>query len=224
MDAREHFVAEWLLAAVAIVLTTAVVVGSMFSRTSSPDAQPATAPPATAPTTSATPTSTVRVTPTTSDVELVVQVGFEAGLEGWRPIGVPRIQQDPRARAGRWAARFDGTGAADQGMALPAVLRCKPGKSYEATVWVRASRPGTLLQVNLLESVRGERYATDTVGAVLGAGGWQHVEVAHRVHRPGATLAFEAVLSRGSPRASILIDDLKVMVHKASFMSHRSAG
>jgi hypothetical protein len=224
MDAREHFVAEWLLAAVAIVLTTAVVVGSMFSRTSSPDAQPATAPPAAAPATVATPTSTVRVKPTTSDADLVVQVGFEAGLKGWRPIGVPRIQQDRRARAGRWAARFDGTGAADQGMALPAVLRCKPGKSYEATVWVRASRPGTLLQVNLLESVQGERYATDTVGAVLGAGGWQHVEVAHRVHRPGATLAFEAVLPRGSPRASILIDDLKVMVHKASFMSHRSAG
>jgi hypothetical protein len=221
MDAREHFVAEWLLAAVAIVLTTAVVVGSLFSRTSSQEAPPATDPPSAAPTTAAAPTSTVHAKPTTSDSDLVVQVGFEAGLEGWQPIGVPRIQQDPLARAGRWAARFDGTGAADQGIAFPAVLRCKPGKSYAATVWVRASRPGTLLQVNLLEYVRGKRYATDTVGAVLGAGGWQRVEVAHLVHRPGATLAFEVVLPGGSPHASILIDDLEVMVHKASFMSRR---
>jgi hypothetical protein len=40
-------------------------------------------------------------------------------------------------------------------MALAAVLRCKPGKSYAASVWVRANRPGTLVEVNLLEVVGG---------------------------------------------------------------------
>jgi hypothetical protein len=104
-------------------------------------------------------------------------------------------------------------------MALPAVLRCKLGKSYAASVWVRADRPGTLVEVNLLEVVGGRRYATDTVGAVLEGGGWQRVEVAHLAHRPGATLAVEVVLPRGSPRARVLVDELEVTVHKASFMS-----
>jgi hypothetical protein len=104
-------------------------------------------------------------------------------------------------------------------MALPAALRCKRGKSYAARVWVRASRPGTLVEVNLVEVVGGRRYATDTVGAVLEGGDWRRVEVVHLVHRPGATLTVEVVLPRGSPRASVLLDELEVTVHKASFMS-----
>jgi hypothetical protein len=36
---------------------------------------------------------------------------------------------------------------------------------------------------------------------------------------PNATLTLEIVLPRGSPAASILVDDLEVTVHKASFMS-----
>jgi hypothetical protein len=218
MGAREPFVAEWLLAAVAIVLTAAVVIGSMFSHTNSPQAPPDTAPSTAAPKTTAAPPSTVRSAPTRNPA-LTVQVGFEAGLAGWRPIGTPRITRDPRAREGRWAARFDAIGAADQGMALPAVLRCRPGKSYAASVWVRASRPGALLEINLLEVVGGRRYATDTVGAALEPDAWQRVEVAHLVHRTGATLAFEVVLPRGSPRASVLVDELEVTAHKASFMS-----
>jgi hypothetical protein len=71
-------------------------------------------------------------------------------------------------------------------MALAAVLRCKPGKTYAASVWVRANRPGTLVEVNLLEVVGGRRYATDSVGAVLEGGDWERVEVTHLAHRLGA--------------------------------------
>ena len=219
MGAREHYVAEWILAAVAMVLTAAVVVSSMFSRPSSHEAPSATDRPAAAPSTAAAPTSTVQATPTTSNPAGKVQLEFEAGLAGWRPIGAARIQRDPQARQGQWAARFTGSGPGDQGMALPAVLRCKPGKSYAASVWVRADRPGTLVEVNLLEVVGGRRYATDSVGAVLESRDWQRVEVTHLAHRPRATLAFEVVLPRGSPRASVLVDELEVTVHKASFMS-----
>jgi hypothetical protein len=219
MGAREHFVAEWILAAVAIVLTAGVVVSSMVSRPSSHEAPSATDRPAAAPSTAAAPTSTVQATPTTSNPASMVRVGFEPGLAGWRPIGAARLQRDPRARQGQWAARVTGSGPGDQGMALPAALRCKRGKSYAATVWVRANRSGTLVEVNLVEVVGGRRYATDTVGAVLEGGGWQRVEVVHLVHRPGASLAVEVVLPRGSPRASVLVDELEVTVHKASFMS-----
>jgi hypothetical protein len=101
-----------------------------FSRTSSPQTSPDTAPYMAAPTTIPAPTSTVYAKPTRNPA-LTVQIGFETGLAGWRPIGAARIQRDPLAREGRWAARFNGTGVADQGTALPAVLRCKPGKSYD---------------------------------------------------------------------------------------------
>jgi hypothetical protein len=212
MGAREHYVAEWILAAVAMLLTAAVVVSSMLSRSSSHEAPSAPAKPA-------APTSTVQTTPTTGNPAGTVQIGFEAGLAGWRPIGAARLQQDRQARRGRWAARFTGSGPGDQGMALPAALRCTPGRTYAASVWVRADRPGTLVEVNLLEVVAGRRYATDTVGAVLEGGDWQRVEVTHQAHRPGATLAFEVVLPRGSPRASVLVDELEVTIHKASFMS-----
>jgi hypothetical protein len=212
VGAREHYVAEWILAAVAMVLTAAVVVGSMFSRSSSHETS-------SAPSTAAAPTSTLQATPTTSDPAGTVRAGFEAGLAGWRPIGAARIQQDPRAQHGQWAARFNGSGPGDQGMALPAALRCKPGKTYAASVWVRADRPGTLVEVNLLEVVAGRRYATDTVGAVLDGGDWHRVEVTHQAHRPGATLAFEVALPRGSPRASVLVDELEVTIHRASFMA-----
>src|SRR4029453_7215801 len=217
--ARERYAAELILGGVAIVVTAGVVVSSMFTRPGSHEAPSATDPPAAAPSTATAPTSTVPVTPRTSNPASGVQVGFEADLAGWRPIGTARIQRDPGARRGRWAARFTGSGSADQGMALPAVLRCKPGKSYAVSVWVRADRPGTLVEVNLLEVVGGRPYATDSVGAVLEAGDWQRVEVTHLGHRPGASLAVEVVLPRGSPRASILVDELEVTVHKASFMS-----
>jgi hypothetical protein len=217
MCAREDYIAEWILAAVAIVLTAAVVVGSMFSRPNSQQGPTATDPRAAAPSTAA-PTSTVQAKPTTTKPASIVRVGFEAGLAGWRPIGAARIQRDPRARHGQWAARFHGIGTADRGIALPTVLRCKPGKSYAASVWVRANRPSTLL-VNLLEVVGGRRYATDTVGAVLKPGQWQRVEVVHLAHRPNASLTFEVVVPRGSSGASVLVDELEVTTHKASFMS-----
>ena len=113
-----------------------------------------------------------------------------------------------------------GSGSVDQGMALSAALRCRPGRTYTASIWVRADRPGTLVEVNLLEVVGGRRYATDTVGAVLESSDWQRVEVAHLAHRPGAPLAVEMVLPRGLPQARVLVDELEVTAHKASFMTN----
>ena len=64
--------------------------------------------------------------------------------------------------------------------------------------------------VTLLEVAGGRRGAADTIGAVLLDRGWQRIEVAHEGQRPGAALAVEVVLPSGSPRASILVGDLRV--------------
>jgi hypothetical protein len=185
-DARaqqgEHQVAEWLLAAVAVALTAAVVVSSMFDRPSRPGPGPAaTSPPA-------------------ADAPA-----------GWRAIGGTRVEPTAAAPDRRAAAGFTGTGHTDQGMGLAAVRRCTVGATYAATVRLRASRPYVLVEVTLLELAGGRRFAADSVGAVLLDRSWRRVEVTHQAHRPGSALALEVVLPRGSPPATVQVDDLQVV-------------
>ena len=218
-DAREHATAEWVLAAVAIVLTAAVVIGSMFQHPRSREPDRPGGPPAAAPTTGHAPPPTAGSGGSARAANLVADPGFEAGLAGWLAIGGARVERTGPALAGRWAGGFTAGGRGDQGMVLPGVARCTPGRTYAADVWVRASRPGTLVQVTLLEVAGGRRLAADTVGAALQQGQWQRVEVAHDAHRAGAALAVEVVLPAGSPPATVLVDDLEVVAHRAPFMS-----
>jgi hypothetical protein len=223
-DAREHPAAEWVLAAVAIVLTAAVVIGSMFQRPGLPEPDPAVDPPAAAPTTAPAPSTAAGGGPAgdggpTRAGNLVADPSFEAGLADWLAVGGARIERSGPARAGSWAGRFTATGRGDQGMALVQVLRCISGRTYAAAVWLMASRPGTVVQVTLLEVADRRRLAADTVGTVLQAGQWQRVEVAHDAHRAGAALALEVVLPRGSPPATVMVDELEVVAHQAPFIS-----
>jgi hypothetical protein len=214
-DAHEHVAAEWVLAAVAIVLTAAVVIGQMLGSPGPPGDDPASGP-AAAPTTATGPPSTAggparAGNPAENPAEnQVADPGFEAGLAGWLAIGGARVARTGPARAGRWAGGFTATGAGDQGMALAEVLQCTPGRTYAASLWIRASLPDTLVQVTLLEVAGGRRLAADSVGAVLQDQEWRRVEVAHDAHRHGASLAVEVVLPRGSPRAAVMVDDLEV--------------
>jgi Carbohydrate binding domain len=210
-DAREHATAEWVLAAVAIMLTAAVVITSMFRHPGSEEPGPPGDPPAAAPTTAPAPPSTAGGRPAPAG-NLVADPGFEAGLTGWLGVGGARVERTGPARAGRWAGRFTATGRTDQGMARVRLSRCTPGRSYTAAVWVMASRPATVVQVTLLEVDGRRRLAADTIGAVLQAGQWQRVEVAHDAHRSGTTLALEVVLPGGSPPATVMVDDLEVVV------------
>jgi len=208
-----------VLAAVAIVLTAAVVIGSMFQHPRSREPDKPGGPPAAAPTTAPAPPSTAGSSGPPQAANLVADPGFEAGLAGWLAIGGARVERTGPALAGRWAGGFTASGRGDQGMALAEVARCTPGRTYAADVWIRASRPGTLVQVTLLEVAGGRRLAADTVGAALQQGQWQRVEVAHDAHRAGAALAVEVVLPAGSPPATVLVDDLEVVAHRAPFMS-----
>jgi hypothetical protein len=193
-DAREHQVAELLLAAVAIVLTMVILIGQMVDR---PDPPPsAAAPPATGP-------------PVTSP-GAAGQPAANPPSAGWLALGGARVEGAEPAGAGRRPGRFTATGPGDQGITVAGLLRCVPGRTYAATLLVRASRPGTLLMVTLLEVAGGRQVAADTVGAVLDDPGWRRVEVAHEAHRPGTALALRVVLPRGSPRATVLVGDLAV--------------
>jgi hypothetical protein len=198
-DAREHQVAEWLLAAVAIVLTLVILVGQMLGRPSPPD--PEAAPPATA-------SGAQGPGATRNGATAPPAAAPPSG--GWLALGGARVEAAEPAGAGRRPGRFTATGAGDQGIALAGLLRCVPGRIYAATLLVRASKPGTLLEVTLLETAAGRRVAEDSIGAVLTDAGWRRVEIAHEAHRPGTALAVEVVLPRGSPRATVLVGDLEV--------------
>ena len=212
-DAREHATAEWVLAAVAIALTAAVVISSMFQRPNSPEPGPAGDPPAAAPMTTSAPSSTAGGEPAMAG-NLVADPGFEAGLAGWMGVGGTRVERTGPAKAGSWAGRFTASGRADQGMALVGLSRCTPGTVYAAAVWLMASRPATVVQVTLLEVTGRRRLAADTIGAVLQAGQWQRVEVTHDAHRAGTALALEVVLPGGSPPATVMVDDLEVVARR----------
>jgi hypothetical protein len=202
-----------VLAAVAIVLTAAVVVSSMFQHPGAPGPGRAADPPAAAPTTAPAPSSTTGDGSAMAG-NLVADPGFEAGLAGWLGVGGTRVERTGPAKAGSWAGRFTASGRADQGMALVGLSRCTPGTVYAAAVWLMASRPATVVQVTLLEVTGRRRLAADTIGAVLQAGQWQRVEVTHDAHRAGAALALEVVLPGGSPPATVMVDDLEVVARR----------
>jgi hypothetical protein len=191
-DAREHLVAEWLLAAVAIVLTTVVLVSQMVGHGDRDNPGPA------APATTRQPAAAPPVaTPAPA---------------GWRAIGGALVEQ-AAAGPGQAQAGFTASGRADQGVALATPRRCVLGRTYAATVRLRTSRPATLVTVTLLEVAGGRRGASDTAGAVLAGGGWQAVEVVHEGQRPGAGLAVEVVIPRGSPPATVQVAGLEVTGH-----------
>jgi hypothetical protein len=188
-----------VLAAVAIVLTLVILVGQMLGRPSPPD--PEAAPPATA-------SGAQGPGATRNGATAPPAAAPPSG--GWLALGGARVEAAEPAGAGRRPGRFTATGAGDQGIALAGLLRCVPGRIYAATLLVRASKPGTLLEVTLLETAAGRRVAEDSIGAVLTDAGWRRVEIAHEAHRPGTALAVEVVLPRGSPRATVLVGDLVV--------------
>jgi hypothetical protein len=210
--ARDHLLVESILAMVAIVITTAIVIGALLDRQESSAARlPNLLPPA--------PTTT-RVAPAASNPATaangpaakggpLANPGFEAGLEGWRSLGGAGLERVGGARKGDWAAQLSRGSARSPGLSLADILKVQTVHVYHGTVWVRASQPGTTVQVNLFEVAGGKRFAVDTVGAVVGTS-WQRLEVMHEGHRAGATLAVEILAPDLPGGARLLVDDLGI--------------
>jgi hypothetical protein len=210
--ARDHLLVESVLAMVAIVITGVIVIGAMLDRPESSAARlPNLLPPA--------PTTT-RVAPTAGSPATAVASpaakrgplgnrGFEAGLEGWRTLGGAGLERVGGAREGAWAARLTRGSARRPGLSLDGILKVKTLHVYHGTIWVRATRPGTTVQVNLFEVLGGRRFAVDTVGAVVG-GDWRRLEVAHEGHKAGAMLAVEILAPDLAGGTELVVDDLGI--------------
>jgi hypothetical protein len=210
--ARDHLLVESILAMVAIVITTAIVIGALLDRQDSSAARlPNLLPPA--PTTTrvaaaASNPATAAASPVAKGGPLA-DPGFEAGLEGWRPLGGAGLERVGGAREGDWAAQMTRGSARWPGLSLADILKVKTLHVYHGTVWVRSTRPDTTVQVNLFEVLGGRRFAVDTVGAVVGER-WQRLEVAHEGHKAGAMLAVEILAPDLPGGAQLLVDDLGI--------------
>jgi hypothetical protein len=219
--ARDHLLVESILALVAIGLTTAILIGSLLDRPESSAARlPNLLPPA--PTTTraaATTPSPVTTRAEPADGNLLDDAGFEAGIGGWGAVGQAGMERVESGREGDWALRLTRGSSSQPGAVHDQVARLKADQTYEASAWVRASRPGVEVQVNLYELRGGRRFAVDTVGAVPKAGEWQRLDVSHDTHRPGATLAVEILAPTLTSGTSLLVDDLAI--HAISSMSMR---
>ena len=221
--ARDHLLAESILALVAIGITTVILIGSLLDRPESSAARlPNLLPPAPTTTRAAatipSPAST-RPAPDPDDGNLLADPGFEAGLAGWRPVGRAGLDRAPDGRRGGWALRLTRGSTRQPGLVHPEVTVLKDSR-YEAAVWFRASRPGVEVQVNLFELRGGKRFAVDTVGAVATAGAWQRLDVSHDTHRKGAVLALEILAPNLHSGTNLLVDDLAVRAATSAMSSH----
>jgi hypothetical protein len=217
--ARDHLLVEAILALVAIGITTVILIGSMLDRPESSAARlPNLLPPAPTTTRAAAtvPSPASRPAPAPDDGNLLTDAGFEGGLAPWRAMGGSDLQRVVDGRQGSWALRLTRGQSRRPGVVHPAVATLKKGKRYDATAWVRASRPGVEVQVNLLELRGGKRFAVDTVGGFTRAGEWQRLEVSHDAHRPGATLAVEILAPTLTGGTSLLVDDLAIHATSSS--------
>jgi hypothetical protein len=205
---------------VAIGLTTAILIGSLLERPESSAARlPNLLPPAPTTTRAAATTPSPATTTAPEDGNLLADAGFEAGLAGWDAVGRAGLHRVGEGREGDWALRLTRGSSRQPGALHAEVTRLQADRRYEATAWVRASRPGVEVQVNLFELRGGGRYSVDTVGAVARAGQWQRLEVSHDTHRPGTTLAVEILAPTLTSGTNLLVDDLAIRATSSMSMS-----
>ena len=218
--ARDHLLVESILAVAAIGLTTAILIGSLLDRPESSAARlPNLLPPAPTTTRAAATTPSPATTTAPDDGNLLADAGFEAGLACWGAVGRAGLERVEEGREGDWALRLTRGSSRQPGAVHAEVARLKADRRYEATAWVRASRPGVEVLVNLFERRGGKRFAVDTVGAVAKAGAWQRIDVSHDTHRAGATLAVEILAPTLTSGTDLLVDDLAIRATSSMSMS-----
>lgn len=86
----------------------------------------------------------------------------------------------------------------------------RPGARYSATVQVKASRPGQVVQIQLIESVNGRRVSADPQMLRLADTQWRELSVQHEVSNQGSVIGVEVTFIR-LPRGQYgWVDELRV--------------
>ena len=206
---------ELLAAAVAVALTITIVVSELRVPPESRAADRGLRGGGAGPTTSGGAGPRPSAPPPRAAGNLLEDPSFEDGLGRWRAGRGTRLARVADARSGAWAASLTAGTSSSPGMGISEAGRCQAGKQYAVTVWLRASRAGTVVRVDLAEESGGRRYAVDTAGAVLGGDRWEPLEVRHVTHQPGAAIAIEVAAVELPTGGRVLVDDLTLLASTA---------
>jgi hypothetical protein len=146
---------------------------------------------------------------------LLANGDFERDLAEWGPSGGGRVDRVAVGHSGGWSARIRAGGAGSQpasgeagqpGLLGAQSVRGRDGRSYEASAWVRASRPGIEAVLRLRESGGGGDSA-DVIGVTLTDAGWQEVAVIHQV-QTGGRLTVEVTAGNLRAEEYLLVDQI----------------
>jgi len=144
---------------------------------------------------------------------------LEGGLSGWSPLGGAALTRQSPGHSGRWALAFSvassTTAPAGQapGVTFADLTTSRAGRTYQATAWLRADRPGTAVALALREvpAQGGAPISADVVGLTLpAAGAWQQLAVVHQARTPGARLVLELTATRLPAGGHVTADQLDV--------------
>jgi hypothetical protein len=207
--------------AVLLVLTAAAWVGSSSGPERAADRSPAGRSAAASPTTVAA-TSTTGTAPNSTVAQasgdgprnLLANAGFEAGSQGWRPLGGARLIRSTDATEGGWSLRIlgDPTGGGPVGVTVPDVTVTKLHGRYHTNAWVRPSAPGTTVTIGLREYHDGRPVpGSNTLGWTVEKAGWRHFGAIHVANLAGSRLALE-IMARDLPPGGYLDVD-QVVLH-----------
>src|SRR4029450_9893900 len=119
---------------------------------------------------------------------------FEAGWQGWQPLGGARLTRSTDAREGGWSLRVlaNPTTGGPGGGTGPAGAGPKPPGDCHTTAGVRPSAPGTTVTIGLREYHDGKPVpGSNTLGWTVDQAGWRHFGAIHVANSAGSRLALE---------------------------------
>jgi hypothetical protein len=148
---------------------------------------------------------------------LLANGDFERDLAGWGSTDGGRVDRVAIGHSGGWSLRLQAAGTPSPvggGPGEPAVraaqtVEGRAGSSYEASAWVRATRPGTEAILKVRE-LGGEGESADLIGVTLMDADWHEVAVIHQVHAGGGRLTVEAAAGHLRPGDGLLLDQVSL--------------
>ncbi|HEX9342309.1 MAG TPA: hypothetical protein VF995_01665 [Actinomycetota bacterium] len=153
----------------------------------------------------------------------------EGGLSGWSPLGGAALARRSPGHSGRWALAFGvpgsttspapapGAAGAAPGVRFADVTTSQAGRTYQATAWVRADRPGTTVAFALRElpAQRSAPASADVLSLTLPAdGSWRQIAVVHQARMPGARVVLDLAATR-LPGGQVIADQLDVEISQS---------
>jgi hypothetical protein len=120
------------------------------------------------------------------------------------------LDRVPIGHSGGWSVRItDGGKPADAGDPGIRSTRSVAGGTYEASAWLRTTRPGTQATLALREPGASGAATGDLIGVTLTDAGWHQIAVIHEVSA-GTNITIEVAATNLRPGDGLLVDQVSI--------------